>query len=117
MSFVRQSLAANNALYAPTFFELRRHLKEGVPRFKKKTQATQIRNKGKFYDAEFERELAWLKKKLQQESDPAPPRPTEDAESGDEECEDGLECACCYCKYSFVRPLSLLQILVHTHRK
>ncbi|KAH8112643.1 hypothetical protein DFH11DRAFT_1511497 [Phellopilus nigrolimitatus] len=94
---LRHTLVANNRLYAPTHLSLREQLKQ-IPRpFKVKSTASKVAGKGKDHDAEFERELAWLLEMLQGGA----PQSNAQTADEDEECEDGIECGCCFSHYAF----------------
>ncbi|EJD07122.1 uncharacterized protein FOMMEDRAFT_75478 [Fomitiporia mediterranea MF3/22] len=92
----------NNSLYAPTYLTLQRQLQENPPPFRLKSQATRPSGKGKQHDAEFDRELAWVQQSLSGTKDKASQHTEEDAEEDDDgECEDGIECGCCFSTYEF----------------
>lgn len=100
---VRKVFQSNNSLYAPTHLFLRQQLKLNPLPFRPKVTPTRWTGKGKHHDAEFERELAWLLDFSKGEVDKVsvPLQQEED----DDECEDGIECGCCFSTYAFVRPL------------
>ena len=95
---------AHNQLYAPTFLYLRtEHRKPGaVPAASPSKDKKKKKGKGKAAqrsDPEFERERAWLIRKL-----------VDDAANGlvtvEEDEGEGFECGCCFSSYPFVSPCS-----------
>ncbi|KAL5525503.1 hypothetical protein ACEPAG_6839 [Sanghuangporus baumii] len=97
---IRQTLHTNNSLYAPTHLALREQLTWNPPPFALKKTSSKLSGKGKFHDAEFEREHTWLVETLKDKAtkDHSPSN-GEDERGGI--CEDGIECGCCFDTYDF----------------
>lgn len=96
---IRSVLASNMNFYAPAYFALRQQMNMLSKPFKLKATPTRLIGKGKRHDQEFERERAWLVQKLA--SDGSHPGVLGSIFE-DEECEDGIECGCCFSVYAFV---------------
>ena len=102
VAHVRQNFFSRNSLYAPTYLFLAEEREKGnlpyVPKNKPTYSKSKDKGKGKvLHDAEFESERQWLLDKLQEDA----ARKKED-EDEDEECDDGIECGCCFSTYQFV---------------
>lgn len=96
---IRAVFLKNHYLYAPTYLFLEEEKRKDVLPYVRKTIPTRVPVKGKqkaLHDPEFEKEREWLTSRGQAEPAAA------DATDADDECEDGLECGCCFSKYSFV---------------
>ncbi|KAF7363529.1 hypothetical protein MSAN_01009400 [Mycena sanguinolenta] len=93
---IRHSLFAHHSLYAPTHIFLEEERKGGVLPYTPKTVPSRLPAKGKrkaLHDAEFDKERGWIQSRAQ-------PEPVaEESQSGD--CEDGIECGCCFADYPF----------------
>jgi len=62
-------------------------------------------------DAEYEQERRWLLDHLEETKNGSIAGPSSSnndvaEEEEDEECEDGIECGCCFAKYAFVRVIA-----------
>ncbi|KAF7338212.1 hypothetical protein MVEN_02046300 [Mycena venus] len=94
---IRQTLLAHHCLYAPTHIFLEEEKNGGgVLRYTPKTIPSRLPAKGKrkaLHDAEFEKEREWIKSRVEKE-------PVE-VEEESAECEDGIECGCCFSNYPF----------------
>ncbi|KAI0665506.1 hypothetical protein C8Q78DRAFT_986254 [Trametes maxima] len=100
VAHIRETLNAHGLLYAPTFLALREHRTLKPLPYK---PVTRPRPKGKGkgiqqHDDEFERELQWVRAKLEEEE-------AKKAEEAAEELrlqeEGGIECGCCFTEYPF----------------
>jgi E3 ubiquitin-protein ligase RNF216 len=108
-AYVRRTLLKNNSFYAPAHLVLAEELTREVLPYVKKTQATRVTGKGKARQSvEFEAERQWiLRGGRDADEDTVQGQGTtqaaEDAdEEEDEECEDGIQCGCCFSSYAFV---------------
>ena len=115
---IRFVFGLNNALYAPTYLELRQQQQRMPPPYKPMLRP---RNKGKGkrvqkHDDELEREMAWVGQKLDDEEAKRAEAVEEEARM---EAEGGIECGCCFSEYPFVSGLpaavSLCAHLVERH--
>lgn len=102
MKHTKAMLALNNNFYAPTHLVLLRQSNMAELPFKLRSSACKVANKGKFFDAEFDRERQWLLEKLQ--SDGAVTAGHQPVVQGEDEGdgEGGIECGCCFSEYPFV---------------
>jgi hypothetical protein len=108
--FIRQRLAGNNMLYAPSYLALEADSKLQRPPFSRKQNPYRPKGKGAAIplDPELEKEIAWIQEKLQED------KLREDGavaeKLNEEEYElngDGIECGCCFTDYPFVNMLKL----------
>jgi hypothetical protein len=62
------------------------------------------------HDPEFDKERVWLAEYFAQKDKPRaePDEPEAAVDNSDEECEDGIECGCCFSKFAFVSPDSTI---------
>ncbi|KAL5476607.1 hypothetical protein ACEPAI_3287 [Sanghuangporus weigelae] len=97
---IRQTLHTNNLLYAPTHLALREQLTRNPPLFALKKTSSKLSGKGKFYDAEFEREHTWLVETLKDDAT-KDHSPSNGEDESDGICGDGIECGCCFDTYDF----------------
>jgi len=94
-----------NRFYAPTHLFLAEEEKGDSLPYVRKSLPSKVSGKGKSKpDAEFEAERQWL---LQQQdayitTDEARLEQANDDDDDYEECEDGIECGCCFASYPFV---------------
>ncbi|KAG6812683.1 hypothetical protein H0H92_001312 [Tricholoma furcatifolium] len=108
--YLRQMLSSNNGFYSPAHLSLIKQEEE----YKRQREAgervqlpytrrtTPYRPKGKLpatRDEELERECAWLLDHLSGLGGKAEVGEDEDEDDG--ECEDGVECGCCFSTYRF----------------
>jgi TRIAD3 protein (E3 ubiquitin-protein ligase RNF216) len=103
------TLATFKGLYAPTFFFLKDQDKQNQDHqdqnqlpYTRRATPFQPSKKGKsraVQDAEFERERAWLVEKLAMDDQEIAEKVNEEEY---EDCEDGIECGCCFSTYPFV---------------
>lgn len=107
-AYLRTTLADHNSLYAPTHLSLRKLNKQQdqAARLPYIARMTPFRPsaKGKkrdLQDDELTVERAWLLAEItkQDSETEAPGQPKLDE---DEDCEDGIECGCCFSSYPFV---------------
>ena len=74
--------------------------------FKWKSTPKKPSSKGKRHDPEFEKELAWLQEVIHgdtnEENGQSQTMDGDDGDDDDGECEDGIECGCCFSTYAFV---------------
>jgi hypothetical protein len=104
-AYLRGSLNSFDGRYAPTYislaeqeeqYEVGKHSKRPVKLpYKRRKIAFRPINNGKnkdLYDEEFEKECAWVVREVM---------------DGDDECEGGIECGCCFASYRFVRVTAL----------
>ncbi|KAF8532182.1 hypothetical protein JB92DRAFT_2845293 [Gautieria morchelliformis] len=101
---IRTTLGKNGRLYAPTHLFLAEEENSGHLPYTKKTFPSRVTGKRpEWHDPEFDKERAWLVEYLAQQGQ-ATAEPDATADSGDdEECEDGIECGCCFSKFPFDR--------------
>jgi TRIAD3 protein (E3 ubiquitin-protein ligase RNF216) len=90
--------------YAPVHLFLAE--KRDPPPYIPKSVPSRVNGKGREkHDPEFEAERRWLLQRLEApasaETQPAPDQTTDS--DACEECEDGIECGCCFSSYAFVR--------------
>ncbi|KAL5526297.1 hypothetical protein ACEPAF_8020 [Sanghuangporus sanghuang] len=97
---IRQTLHTNNFLFAPTHLALREQLTWNPPPFALKKTSSKLSGKGKFHDAEFEREHTWLVEALKDKATKDHSPSNGEGES-DGICGDGIECGCCFDTYDF----------------
>src|SRR6267154_1148593 len=87
--------------YAPTHLLLAQH-RDPLP-YLRKSVPSRVSGKGKAkHDVEFEAERRWLLQKLDAPVSTDGARPEESNDDACEECEDGIECGCCFSSYPFV---------------
>ncbi|KAI5119963.1 hypothetical protein M0805_004343 [Coniferiporia weirii] len=99
---VRRTLSLHRMLYAPAFLALREQSRRETPPYKVKTTTKKRMDKGKLHDVEFENERAWLLERLQAEMGQSSMHtPDIHTPEDDEECEDGIQCGCCFSQYAF----------------
>ncbi|KAF8575225.1 hypothetical protein K439DRAFT_1370428 [Ramaria rubella] len=100
---VRSMLFAHRCLYAPTHLFLAQEANGGHVPYKRKTVPSRVTGKERLlHDAEFEKERAWLVEHLARKDNASAEPDTKDGEEDeDEECEDGIECGCCFSKFAF----------------
>ncbi|KAF7305009.1 hypothetical protein MKEN_01215900 [Mycena kentingensis (nom. inval.)] len=98
--YIRRILLDNHSLYAPTHIALHNDSQGDELPYLRKATAYRAPKKGKqkaLEDEEFAREkefiVGWIAGGM---AEPALAPPAEE-----EECEDGLECACCFSDYAF----------------
>lgn len=104
--YVEEVLLQCNKFYAPAHLLLLEQSKLAKQPYKRKVTATKVNNKGKRYDAEFERERLWLQQKLAEcEVSGEPLRPI--GLDGEAEA-SGILCGCCFDDCPFVRLFILL---------
>ncbi|KAF8212123.1 hypothetical protein K438DRAFT_1806002 [Mycena galopus ATCC 62051] len=94
---IRRTLLEHHSLYAPThIFLAEEKSRGGVLPYTPKTIPSRVAAKGKrkaLHDAELEKEKEWIKSRAHDIQ--------ADAEEPSEECEDGIECGCCFSTYPF----------------
>ncbi|KAF8515364.1 hypothetical protein BU17DRAFT_51893 [Hysterangium stoloniferum] len=97
---IRAVLSSNKELYAPTYLYLAYEIETGDLPYKKKRAISRVKGKDRqLYDEEFNKERDWLANHL---ASVKTANPTEgDHGSDDGECEDGIECGCCFSTFSF----------------
>ncbi|KXN82310.1 hypothetical protein AN958_02742, partial [Leucoagaricus sp. SymC.cos] len=116
-TYLRDKLLYHKGFYAPTFFYLRlliTRIKSGeilhqdMPYVPRKTlYRPSAKGKAKILeDAEFDRELAWVRRKVEGEEEGRGDNTSakgdeEQMESAGEDEENGLECGCCFSKFRF----------------
>ncbi|KAJ6623544.1 hypothetical protein B0H10DRAFT_1786528 [Mycena sp. CBHHK59/15] len=96
---IRNALLAHNSFYAATHLFLADEQRRGDLQYIPKKMPWRAAGKGKrkaLYDAEFEKEREWIALERQEE-----PEEKVQAIEEDEECEDGIECGCCFSMYPF----------------
>jgi TRIAD3 protein (E3 ubiquitin-protein ligase RNF216) len=82
--YLRESLNLLHGLYAPTHVFLLENSRPGIKR-----PCNIFRTNGKhkeLYDEEFDKEREWIL----------------EVTAENDECEDGIECGCCFAKFRFV---------------
>lgn len=92
-----------NRFYAPTHLLLGEQEKQDSPPYARKSVPSRVSGKGKAkFDAEFEAERQWLLQ--QQDAHISTDGARLEATNGDDndDCEDGIECGCCFASYPFV---------------
>ncbi|KAI1787091.1 hypothetical protein LXA43DRAFT_896802 [Ganoderma leucocontextum] len=97
---IRIVFGQNNALYAPAYLELREQ-QQHVPLPYKSMLRPRNKGKGKRVqkqDDELDREMAWVRQKLDDEE---AERTAADAEEERMQAEGGIECGCCFSEYPF----------------
>ncbi|KAJ7271887.1 hypothetical protein B0H12DRAFT_1091875 [Mycena haematopus] len=90
---IRRTLFAHHSFYAPTHIFLAEEKSSGVLPYTPKTIPSRLPAKGKrkaLHDAEFEKEREWIKSRAQA-----------GVEEQSDECQDGIECGCCFADYPF----------------
>lgn len=116
--YVRQVLSLHRNFYAPAYLRLREDMKRPSPPFKAKATASRAQSKMIYHDDEYKLEREWLLQKLRSETEQPEAGPSNDpAPNDDGECEDGIECGCCFSSYEFVSSdilTSLLQNLIYS---
>ncbi|KAJ7632726.1 hypothetical protein FB45DRAFT_913292 [Roridomyces roridus] len=88
-----RTLREHHSLYAPTFLFLEEEKRKDRLPYVLKTVPSRAPAKGKrkaLHDPEFEKEREWITSRAQA-----------DPEEDNGECDDGLECGCCFSTYSF----------------
>jgi TRIAD3 protein (E3 ubiquitin-protein ligase RNF216) len=88
--------------YAPTHLHLAEEEKRDPPPYIRKSVPSRVSGKGTKRDEEFEAERQWLLQ--QQDAHILTHGARLDAANDDDcdECEDGIECGCCFASYPFV---------------
>ncbi|KAJ7172366.1 hypothetical protein C8R46DRAFT_992489 [Mycena filopes] len=91
---IRRTLLDHHSLYAPTHLFLEEEKRGGVLPYTPKTIPSRpLKGKRKaLHDAEFEKERDWIASRGQPEAV---------VEEDDGQCDDGLECGCCFATYTF----------------
>lgn len=90
-----RTLLLKRRFYAPSHLFLAE--KRDTPPYVPKSLPSRVSGKGREkHDPEFEAERQWL---LQRQNAPLPDRTNDD--DACEECEDGIECGCCFSLYPF----------------
>lgn len=99
---IRKILYGHKSLYAPTHLHFLAEKERGPPfPYIPKKIAYKLSGKGKrreLVDAEFNIERAWLLEKLKSKE----VEMVAEQQAIEEECEDGIECGCCFSTYPFV---------------
>ncbi|KAJ7343378.1 hypothetical protein DFH08DRAFT_872523 [Mycena albidolilacea] len=93
---IRRTLLTHHSLYAPTYIFLAEEKRGPVLPYTPKTIPSRLPAKGKrkaLQDAEFEQEREWIQSRVQVD--------IIDLEEESGECEDGIECGCCFSNYPF----------------
>lgn len=116
---IRVIFGQNNALYAPTYLELRQHQQQVPPPYKPMLRP---RNKGKGkhvqkHDDELDREMAWVRQRLEDEEAKRTEAVEEEARM---QAEGGIECGCCFSENPFVSGLPVavclcVRLIEHHH--
>lgn len=77
--------------------------------YMKKTIPSRVTGKCNWHDVEFEKERAWLVDHIMDKGKETeePEEKDGDYTYDDEECEDGVECGCCFSKFVFVSLYSI----------
>ncbi|KAJ6547672.1 hypothetical protein B0H19DRAFT_1212188 [Mycena capillaripes] len=101
--YIRRTLVDHHSLYAPTyiFLEEQKRLGGALP-YTLKTIPSRPPAKGKhkaLNDLEFEKERDWILSRADEDSKEKDQVPVAVEEPGD--CEDGIECGCCFSNYPF----------------
>jgi TRIAD3 protein (E3 ubiquitin-protein ligase RNF216) len=101
---IRRVLLNHHSLYAPThMFLAEEKSRHGVLPYTPKTIPSRPA-KGKrkaLHDAEFEKEREWIISQVGED-----PKKDEANAENSSDCEDGIECGCCFSNYSFVSGFS-----------
>ena len=95
--YIKRVLMMQNDFYAPAHLYIRDQINQPVLPFALKKSRSKGVDKGKLFDPDFARERAWLVEKLKGERSTPDPQANDD-----EECENGIECGCCFSSYAFV---------------
>lgn len=101
---MRKTFFTNNALYAPThlFLDEEKKTKKPLP-YNTKTTPSRVTGKSKAkQDPEFDKEKEWLLLKLQGNVTLNDAQVAEEMNEQEYDCDDGIECGCCFSTYPFV---------------
>ncbi|GJJ08592.1 hypothetical protein Clacol_002811 [Clathrus columnatus] len=96
---IRLVLAQNRGLYSPSYFFLEKESKNERLPYRLKTTAFRPSGKDRaLYDPDFQIEREWLVNHLNAKDNKAVAdyKTTDEEEEEDPECEDGIDCACCF---------------------
>lgn len=100
---VRRRFLANNGLYAPTYLFLKEEQTQKPLPYHTKSAPSRMTGKGKAkQDLEFDKEREWLLLKMQGDVALEDKIMDETDEQGHENCDDGIECGCCFSSNPFV---------------